>query len=254
MESLRELYKVGNGPSSSHTIGPRKAALQFLEKNNTAQSFKVTLYGSLALTGKGHLTDVALKEELLPATVEIVWKKDEKKDFHTNALEFEVVGEADNDKWLVYSVGGGKIVPDSSKNVETNRIYKQKNMQDFLDSYKETGKVFWELVIDTEGPEIIEYLKSLVDAHPVAVYISIFDHYKHTSSMEDGVIADDIKDAKNLIFCFGKQLPTSKILAVRPRSIGICELENSFSIDFLEVPNEQLHATTVKWIESIVNK
>ncbi len=161
MESIKELYRIGRGPSSSHTMGPVRAAKMFKNKHPNAKAFKVTLYGSLALTGKGHLTDVALKEELLPATVEIVWKKDEKKDFHTNALEFEVVGEAAKDKWLVYSVGGGKIVPDSSKNVEANMIYKQKNMQDFLDSYKETGKVFWELVIDTEGPEIIEYLKEV---------------------------------------------------------------------------------------------
>jgi hypothetical protein len=102
--------------------------------------------------------------------------------------------------------------------------------------------------------EIIQYLKELIESHPVAVYISVFDHYEHTSSMEDGVIAEDIKDAKNLIFCFGKQLPSSKILAVRPRSIGVCESEDSFVVDFLEVPNEQLHETTIKWIKSIANK
>ena len=106
----------------------------------------------------------------------------------------------------------------------------------------------------TTVDEIINYLKGLVDSHPVAKYIAIFDHYEHTSSMEDGVIADDIKDAKNLIFCFGKQLPSTKILAVRPRSIGVCELENSFVIDFLEVPNEQLHVVTEGWAKSVANK
>jgi hypothetical protein len=102
--------------------------------------------------------------------------------------------------------------------------------------------------------EIIEHLKGLVDSHPVAKYIAIFDHYTHTSSMQDGVINDEIKDAKNLIFCFGKQLPSTKILAVRPRSIGVSELENSFVIDFLEVPNEQLHVVTEGWAKSIANK
>ena len=101
--------------------------------------------------------------------------------------------------------------------------------------------------------EIIEYLKTLVDTHPIATYISIFDHYEHTTSLEDGSINPEIKDAKNLIFCFGKNLPSTKILAVRPRSIGVSELENSFVIDFLEVPNEQLHEVTEKWIKSIVN-
>ena len=102
--------------------------------------------------------------------------------------------------------------------------------------------------------EIITYLKGLVDSHPIATYIAIFDHYEHTSSMEDGEIAPEIKDAKNLVFCFGKQLPTTKILAVRPRSIGVCELENSFVIDFLEVPNEQLHVVIEDWAKSVANK
>jgi hypothetical protein len=101
--------------------------------------------------------------------------------------------------------------------------------------------------------EIINYLEGLVESHPIAVNIAVFNHYEHTSSMDDGTIAPEIKDAKNLVFCFGKQLPTTKILAVRPRSIGVCELENSFVIDFLEVPNEQLHVVTEGWVKSIAN-
>ncbi|MCD6433368.1 MAG: hypothetical protein J7L21_04940 [Sulfurimonas sp.] len=106
----------------------------------------------------------------------------------------------------------------------------------------------------TTVSEIIEYLNSLIDAHPVAKYIAIFDHYEHTTSMADGVVAPEIKDAKNIIFCFGKQLPSTKILAVRPRSIGVSELENSFIIDFLEVPNEKLHVVTEDWAKSVANK
>ena len=100
---------------------------------------------------------------------------------------------------------------------------------------------------------IVAHFISLIEAHPVAKFIALFDHYEHTSSMQDGTIAPEIKDAKNVIFCFGKQLPTSKILAVRPRSIGICEFEESFEISFLEVPNEQLHEVTEKWAKSVVN-
>ena len=101
--------------------------------------------------------------------------------------------------------------------------------------------------------EIIEYLKGLVDAHKIAKYIAVFDHYEHTKSIEDCIINPEIKGAKNLIFCFGKQLPSCKMLAVRPRSIGVCELENSFSIDILQVPNEELHTLTESWIKSIAN-
>ncbi len=102
--------------------------------------------------------------------------------------------------------------------------------------------------------EIIAYLKDLIQTHPIATFISIFDHYAHTSFMEDGIINPEIKDAQNLIFCFGKQLPSTKILAVRPRSIGVSELVDSFVIDFLEVPNEQLHTTVENWAKSIANK
>lgn len=102
--------------------------------------------------------------------------------------------------------------------------------------------------------EIIKHFEQLIENHPVAKFIALFDHYKHTSSMQEGVIAPEIKDAKNIIFCFGKQLPNAKILAVRPRSIGVCELEDSFEISFLEVPNEQLHAVVEDWAKSVKNR
>jgi len=101
---------------------------------------------------------------------------------------------------------------------------------------------------------IIEYLNQQINKHPVATFITIFDHYSHTLSMEDGVINPDIKDAKNLIFCFGKQLPNTTILAVRPRSIGVSELRDSFMLEFLEVPNEKLHSVTEEWVKSVVNR
>ena len=106
----------------------------------------------------------------------------------------------------------------------------------------------------TSVSEIIKYLQSLILKHPVATFISVFDHYNHTCSMEDGIIHPEIKDAQNIIFCFGKQLPNTKLLAVRPRSIGVSELENSFEISFLEVPNEQLNVTAQTWVKSIANK
>ena len=102
--------------------------------------------------------------------------------------------------------------------------------------------------------QIIDYLKDLIDNHSIATYIAIFDHYAHTSALEDGKINPEIKDAKNLIFCFGKQLPNTKILAARPRSFGVSEVTDSFIIDFLEAPNEQLHKVMEEWAKSIANK
>ena len=162
MESIKEIYRIGNGPSSSHTMGPSKAAQLYRRKHPKAKAFRVTLYGSLALTGKGHLTDIAIINELKPAEVEIVWKKDEVKAFHPNALDFEVTDEnSDSDKWLVYSVGGGKIVDDENKNLKSKFIYKQSNMQDVLNYYKETGKTFWELVFETEGEDVKLHLNDV---------------------------------------------------------------------------------------------
>lgn len=99
--------------------------------------------------------------------------------------------------------------------------------------------------------EIISYLETLVQKHKVATFIAIFDHYIHTQGI-DGEINDDIKDAKNIIFCFGKAIPNTKVLAARPRSIGVCEMQDSFMIDFMEAPNEQLTIVMQDWVKSIL--
>jgi L-serine dehydratase len=162
MESVKEIFRVGRGPSSSHTMGPVRAAKIYKNRHPGVNSYKVTLYGSLALTGKGHLTDVAITEELKPAQVEIIWNTGERKDFHPNALEFEVADKnADTDKWLVYSVGGGKIVDDANKDNEPEMIYRCRNMQAVIDYYKETGKTFWELVFETEGESVKNHLSDV---------------------------------------------------------------------------------------------
>lgn len=99
--------------------------------------------------------------------------------------------------------------------------------------------------------EIITALQIKIDAHPVIAFIAIFDQYKHTSSLEDGVINPNIKAAKNIVFCFGKEIPIPDVLAVRPRSIGVCELENSFIINYLEAPNETANKTMEEFVKSL---
>ncbi|WP_324171412.1 DUF6858 family protein [Sulfurimonas sp.] len=100
--------------------------------------------------------------------------------------------------------------------------------------------------------EIIEFLKTLIDGHKVAVFISVFDQYTHTKSI-GGEINEKLLDAKNLIFCFGKAIPNSKILATRPRSFGVCETKGTFLIDFLEPPREEMTQIMEKWAKSVVN-
>ena len=102
--------------------------------------------------------------------------------------------------------------------------------------------------------EILAYLKSQIEAHPIATYIGEFDHYTHTKNLEVGEISENIKDAKNIICCFGKVLPKPEVLAVRPRAIGVAEMAESFVISFLEAPNPDANAAMEKWAKGIANK
>jgi hypothetical protein len=102
--------------------------------------------------------------------------------------------------------------------------------------------------------EILEYFKNKIDEHPIAVYIATFDHYAHTSSLEEGFIAPEILNAKNIICCFGKNLPKPNILSVRPRAIGITELKDEFVISFLEAPNPIATEAMENWVKNVVNK
>jgi hypothetical protein len=101
--------------------------------------------------------------------------------------------------------------------------------------------------------EIIEYLRDKISNHPVAIEIGLFDHYTHTSSIKDSVIDPNIKDAKNLVFCFGKALPKPEVMAVRPRSFGVADIGDSFVVSFLEAPNPEGNAAMEEWAKAIVN-
>ena len=99
--------------------------------------------------------------------------------------------------------------------------------------------------------EIINALQIKIDAHPVIAFIAIFDQHKHTSSLKDGQINPNIISAKNIIFCFGKELPTPEVLAVRPRSIGVCETQKSYILSFLEAPNDAANVTMEEFVKSL---
>jgi len=102
--------------------------------------------------------------------------------------------------------------------------------------------------------EILAHLKSKIDSHPVATYIAIFDHYSHTDSLEEGKLSSDILDAKNIICCFGKELPNPFVMGVRPRAIGVAEMADKFVVSFMEAPNPVAQEAMVSWVKSIVNK
>jgi hypothetical protein len=104
----------------------------------------------------------------------------------------------------------------------------------------------------TTVAEIIAYFKAKIEQHPVAKFIAVFDHYAHTKAL-NGEIMAGLKDAQNIIFCFGQAIPNTKILAVRPRSIGVCEMEDSFIIEFIEAPKEEMHALMETWAKGLVH-
>ena len=166
MKSLRELYKVGRGPSSSHTMGPSKAAGIYAARHSEAKGFQVTLYGSLSATGKGHLTDVAIIDALSKvAPVEIVWSN-EFLDFHPNAMKFAVKADDGSlqDEWTVYSVGGGALSEgDASADAlsTTPEVYSLNSMKEIQAWCDNNGRTFWEYVEECEGPEIWDYLADI---------------------------------------------------------------------------------------------
>jgi len=102
--------------------------------------------------------------------------------------------------------------------------------------------------------EIVDWLKSRIETHPMARFIAVFDHYAHTASLAEGVISPDILAAKNIVFCFGLTLPDPEALALRPRSIGVCELPDRFVITFLEPPMPVANTMIEEWVSSICSR
>lgn len=167
MKSLKELYKIGRGPSSSHTMGPMRAAQIFLSEHHEAKSFQVTLYGSLAATGKGHMTDVAITDELEKAApVEIVWKPTVFLPFHPNGMQFKSLDEHGNvtADWTVYSVGGGALSEGKATGDRfdtSDNVYELERLTDIQRWCEDNGMNYWEYVERCEGTEIWDYLEEI---------------------------------------------------------------------------------------------
>lgn len=159
MESIREIYKIGHGPSSSHTMGPRKAAQQFLERTKNAHKYIITLYGSLAATAKGHLTHKILNELFEGKKSNIIEKPKEFLTRHPNGMKFEAFNSYDElvDSWTAYSIGGGSIVDDNT-NPEEQSIYPLTTMENILDWCYKNGKPIWGYVEAFEDNDIWDYL------------------------------------------------------------------------------------------------
>lgn len=187
MDTLKELFKIGSGPSSSYTMGPQRAAERFKNENPDAESFRAILYGSLAATGKGHLTDYIIEKTIAPKKVEIVWEEDIIKDFHPNGMKFEALDKDKNvtAEWTVYSVGGGTIAEEGQRNSKSNSIYHLDTMDEIVKWCKENNKTLVDFVLECEPKDIKDYIKTIKDAM--------------RKSIDDGLSTDEIIPGKLLL-------------------------------------------------------
>ena len=161
MKSIKELFRIGRGPSSSHTMGPRIASEMFQKRHPDAAKFEVTLYGSLAATGKGHLTDVAITETLEPhGEVNILWQPHVFLPYHPNGMNFKAYDREGIllEDWTVYSVCGGALAEEGSKVLETPDLYEMTHLTEILSWCEKTGRSYWEYVLQCEGPDLWDFL------------------------------------------------------------------------------------------------
>ncbi len=162
MESLRELYKIGKGPSSSHTMGPERAAKDFMKRYPEAERFRAVLYGSLAHTGVGHLTDEIIRLTLAPRPCEIVFDFDRTDLPHPNMLDLEGYRGGDLlGKTTYLSVGGGTIVIEGEPATRQETVYPFENFSAIMQYCNEKQCSLEQVVYDFEDEGIYDFLREI---------------------------------------------------------------------------------------------
>ncbi|MBO4596785.1 MAG: L-serine ammonia-lyase [Bacteroidaceae bacterium] len=168
MKTLKELYRIGKGPSSSHTMGPQHAAEMFLEKCGDAAKYVVTLYGSLAATGRGHMTDQAIGDVLKGhGQLEIRWEPQTFLPFHPNGMRFQAYDAGQNllNDWMVFSVGGGALSEGKGfDKFGVAETYAYPNLTEIMKWCYDNGRNYWEYVEMCERKDIWDYLREVWNA------------------------------------------------------------------------------------------
>ena len=146
MKSIQEIFKIGKGPSSSHTIGPERAARLFRSEHPDAEGYRVTLYASLSKTGKGHGTDRVLREVLSPKPTEIIFAENSSEDLpHPNTMDFEALRDGQvTDRMRVLSIGGGDIRVEGRPGYEPPEVYPENSFAEIADFCK------WRYIVEQE--------------------------------------------------------------------------------------------------------
>lgn len=163
MKSIREIYKIGKGPSSSHTMGPERAAKLFRAQHPDADGFRVILYGSLSKTGVGHGTDRVVREVLSPLPTEIIFSAEVLTQAHPNTMDFIALKNCSEVGYLrVESIGGGDIRISNSEIAQTEDIYPENSFAEIADFCKwRYINTLSEYVEMHEGPEIWDFLQEV---------------------------------------------------------------------------------------------
>lgn len=164
MESLRELFKIGKGPSSSHTMGPERAANIIKKRFGENAEYVVDLYGSLSMTGKGHLTDYII-HETLGENCQVNFCE-ETLPFHPNGMVFHIYQDGElKDDITAYSVGGGSIVWEGEDDFSLSRknVYREKNLKEILETLDRNAYSFYDYVMEHENALFVDYLYGILD-------------------------------------------------------------------------------------------
>lgn len=212
MESIRELYKIGRGPSSSHTMGPERASLAFREKNKGADSFRAVLHGSLAKTGIGHGTDVVIKKTFEPYPCEVQLDMIEVDLPHPNTMDLYAYKDGSEiDRARVQSVGGGSIVFDDSTAEPPARIYKETTFEAIAECCRREHIRIWEYAMHVEGEGFFEYMSGIWSAMKAAIHRGLEDegilpggldvHKKAKSLFDSQHIDETAETRENRMVC-----------------------------------------------------
>lgn len=251
MKSILEIFKIGYGPSSSHTMGPAKASELFKGRNPEATSFTCTLYGSLALTGKGHLTDYIIRKSFLGKTINIIYDDKTQYDFHPNAMKFQAYKQdVLMDEWVVYSIGGGTLYDEKVGLLDEGEdLYPHQTMNEILNYCEEQRitlvdyvKRFDDKSITTRLNIVLEQMKNTIQKGiymdgelPGGIGVKrkarqFYDQYLHSPSRENLVYAYSLASSEeNASGNIVVTAPTCGSCAVVPAVILSYQTQNNIA-------------------------
>ncbi len=197
MTSIKEIYKIGRGPSSSHTIGPERACKIFSEQNPDADSFKAVLYGSLAKTGKGHGTDTVIVKTFAPTPCEIEFNTEADNIPHPNTMTLIAhKNGVETARTRVFSIGGGYIEFENMSPQKLENIYPHNQFSDIAEFCKEKNIKLWQYVLQFEGESIKNHIATIWSAMKTSIKQGLED---------DGILPGGLDVQKKAKTLWGSQ-------------------------------------------------